>query len=137
MDFDDFAFNEPYARCLAKGDRGAIARLEQAYLEAAANAADYSRLLSTSTFGREIPYVLLMHVGHIDARMLPRLLAQYRVEGFTFVTLEAAMRDPFYAADVDLDAPPATDNLATAMAQHGKLVPPQKTDLGWLAGLCL
>ena len=136
MDFDDFAFDPPYARCLAKGDQGAIARLEQAYLQAAADAADYARLLSTSTFGREIPYILLMHIGHIDAQLLPRLLAQYRAEGFAFVTLDEAMRDPFYAADHDLAAPPATDNLATAMAQHGKLVPPQKTDLGWLAGLC-
>jgi peptidoglycan-N-acetylglucosamine deacetylase len=137
MDFDDFAFDDPYARCLAKGDHQAVARLEQAYLQAAANAADYSRLLSTSTFGREIPYVLLMHIGHIDAQILPKLLAQYHAEGFTFVTLDQAMRDPFYAADYDLAAPPATDNLATAMAQHGKLVPPEKTDLGWLDKLCL
>ena len=137
MDFDDFAFDDPYARCLAKGDQTAIARLEQAYLQAAANAADYSRLLSTSTFGREIPYVLLMHIGHIDAQVLPKLLAQYRAEGFTFVPLEEAMRDPFYAADYDLASPAATDNLATAMAQHGKRVPPEKTDLRWLDSLCL
>ena len=136
MDFDDFSFDEPYARCLAKNDQGAVARLDAAYLDAAAKAADYSRLLSTSAFGHEIPYILLMHIGHIDARMLPRLLAQYRAEGFTFVTLEEAMRAPFYRADADLGAPPATDNLATAMAQHGKLVPPQKTDLSWLAALC-
>jgi peptidoglycan/xylan/chitin deacetylase (PgdA/CDA1 family) len=137
MDFDDFAFNEPYARCVAKGDQEAVARLEQAYLQAAANAADYARELSVGALGREIPYVLLMHIGHIDAQVLPRLLAQYRAEGFTFVTLDQAMRDPFYAADYDLAAPPATDNLATAMAQHGKRVPPQKTDLGWLDGVCL
>jgi len=63
-------------------------------------------------------------------------LAQYRAEGFTFVTLQEAMRDPFYKEDADLGSPPATDNLATAMAQHGKLVPPQKTDLSWLNALC-
>ena len=136
MDFDDFTFDPPYARCLAKGDRQAVARLEQAYLEAAANAADYSRLLSTSALGREIPYILLMHVGHIDAQVLPRLLAQYRAEGFTLVTLEEAMRDPFYGADFDLGSPAATDNLATAVAQHGRSIPPQKTDLRWLDGLC-
>jgi peptidoglycan/xylan/chitin deacetylase (PgdA/CDA1 family) len=136
MDFDDFSFDEPYARCLAKGDKAAIARLEQAYLDAAANAADYSRLLSTGALGREIPYILLMHIGHIDARMLPRLLAQYRAEGFTFVTLAEAMRDPFYRADADPGSPPATDNLATALAQRGARVPPQKTDLSWLRSAC-
>ncbi len=137
MDFDDFAFDDPYARCLAKNDQAAIARLEQAYLDAASNAADYSRLLSVSALGREIPYVLLMHVGHIDGRMLPRLLALYRARGFTFVTLEAAQSDAFYKADTDLGSPAATDNLATAMAQKGLTVPPEKTDLAWLASLCL
>ena len=137
MDFDDFAFDDPYARCLAKNDQPAIARLEQAYLDAAANAADYSSLLSVSTMGRDIPYVLLMHVGHIDARMLPRLLALYKAKGFTFVTLQAAQADAFYNPDTDLGSAAATDNLATAMARKGLTVPPEKTDLGWLSSLCL
>jgi hypothetical protein len=48
-----------------------------------------------------------MHIGAMDARMLPRLLAQYRAEGFQFTTLANAEADPVYAADVNPNLPPA------------------------------
>ena len=42
MSFSDYAYNEPYARCRAKGDETTIARMEAAWLEGA-------RTRSTST----------------------------------------------------------------------------------------
>ncbi|WP_293974519.1 polysaccharide deacetylase family protein [Sphingomonas sp.] len=101
MSFGDFMWNDAYARCAASGNDAAIRQLEQTYLTAATEAARASRHAAQGAMGRDIPYILLMHVGAFDARMLPRLLAQYRREGFRFVTLEQAARDPFYAADVD------------------------------------
>jgi hypothetical protein len=47
-------------------------------------------------YGREIPYVLLLHIGAFDAKMLPKLLQLFRDRGFTFITLEEAERDPVY-----------------------------------------
>jgi peptidoglycan/xylan/chitin deacetylase (PgdA/CDA1 family) len=132
MSFQDYAYNAPYARCVAKNDTAAIAELEMAYLAAADAAIDYSRAMSKTLYGREIPYVLLMHVGALDARMLPRLLKLYRDRGFTFVRLEDAERDPFYRNDVDLSLPPAPDTLEEAMRAK-KLplpaVPPVAVDL--------
>jgi peptidoglycan/xylan/chitin deacetylase (PgdA/CDA1 family) len=101
MSFGDFLWNDAYARCVATGDTAAIKQLEDTYLAAATEAAQASRQASGAVLGRDIPYVLLMHLGAFDARMLPRLLAQYRREGFRFTTLEQATRDPFYAADID------------------------------------
>jgi len=115
MSFQDYAYNAPYARCVAKNDTAAIAELETAYLAAADGAIDYSRAMSKTLYGRDIPYVLLMHVGALDARMLPRLLKLYRDRGFTFVRLEDAERDAFYRNDVDLSLPPAPDTLEEAM----------------------
>lgn len=135
MDFADYAFDDPYARCVEKGDSKGVARLQAAYMQAAADAVDYSRQLSLAAFGREIPYVLLLHIGHIDSVMLPRLLSFYRARGFTFITLKKAEADPFYRADVDPRAPSATDNLATAVAEHGLPVPQDK-DLSWLDAVC-
>lgn len=132
MSFQDYAYNAPYARCVAKNDTAAIAELEAAYLAAADAAIDYSRAMSKTLYGRDIPYVLLMHVGALDARMLPRLLKLYRDRGFTFVRLEDAERDPFYRNDVDLSLPPAPDTLEEAMRAK-KLplpaVPPVAVDL--------
>ena len=83
MSFSDYAYNEPYARCMAKADETTIARMEAAWLEGAAHALDVDRTLSTAIYGREIPYVLLMHIGAFDARMLPRLLERkYQILNF-------------------------------------------------------
>jgi len=105
MSFADYSWNEPYARCVAKGDEAAIAGLEQSYLAAAERAITASRAASKSIYGRDIPYVLLMHAGAFDARMAPRLLALYRQHGFRFVTLDEAESDPAYRADVDPSQP--------------------------------
>jgi len=134
MSFSDYAFNDPYARCVAKGDTVAIAGLEHDYLTAAVESIGYYRGMSQTLFGRDIPYVLLMHAGAFDARMLPRLLELYRSRGFQFVTLPQAERDPFYRIDLDLTAPPGPDTLEDAMRARGLAVPP-RPDATILAGL--
>ena len=115
MSFQDYAYNDPYARCVAKNDTAAVAQLEAAYLAAADAAIDSSRAMSKGLYGRDIPYVLLMHVGALDAKMLPRLLKLYRDRGFTFVGLEEAEKDPFYRNDIDLSLAPVPDTLEEAM----------------------
>ena len=107
MGFGDYMWNEPYARCVAAGDQAAIATLETSYLRAAAESAEATRHDARALYGRDIPYVLLMHLGALDARMMPRLLAQYRAEGFEFTTLAKAEADPVFAADMDPKLPPA------------------------------
>jgi len=111
MSFGDYSWNDPYARCVAKGDKDAIATLESSYLAAADDSIRHYRQLSQTLYGRDIPYVLLMHVGAFDARMLPRLLELYRSRGFEFVTLQQAESDDFYRQDTDLNLPPGPDML--------------------------
>jgi lysophospholipase L1-like esterase len=111
MDFGDWAWNEPFARCTAKGDMGAVTVLEDSYLAAARDDALRMRDLSHKLYGRDIPYVLLMHVGALDARLLPRLLAQYRSMGFHFVPMATAESDPFYAPAINLALPGPTPSL--------------------------
>jgi peptidoglycan/xylan/chitin deacetylase (PgdA/CDA1 family) len=124
MSFADFSYNEPYARCVAKNDAAAIAQLETSFLDAAAADAAFRRAMSHALFNRDIPYVLLMHVGAFDARMLPRLLKLYRDEGFTFVSLEDAEKDPFYKSLIDPSLPQEPENLEGAMQARGLPFPP-------------
>jgi peptidoglycan-N-acetylglucosamine deacetylase len=127
MSFGDYMWNEPYARCVAKNDAAAIAQLEAAYLDAASADADFRRAIAKALFGHDIPYVLLMHVGAFDARMLLRLIKLYESKGFTFVTLKEAESDPFYASSVDPSLPDGPDSLEGAMnARHIALPPHAK-----------
>jgi len=136
MSFDDYLWNEPYARCSAKGDAKEIASLEESYLAAADANITYVRSLSWQLYGRDIPYVLLMHVGAFDAEILPRLLALYRDRGFEFVTLEQAESDPAYQIDTDLRLPPGADTLEAEMAARQLAIPSRPSYAAQLEATC-
>jgi peptidoglycan/xylan/chitin deacetylase (PgdA/CDA1 family) len=99
IDFGDYMWNDAYARCAARRDEAAIRSLHDSYLATAAEYIGYSHRLSKQLYGRDIPYVLLLHVGAFDARMLPELIALFRTRGFQFVTLPQAESDPVYSVD--------------------------------------
>lgn len=107
-DFQDYLWNEPYARCAAKGDESAIRTLHDTYLSTAETNINAYRKLAQELYGHDVPYVLLMHVGAFDARMLPELIALFRSRGFTFVTLQQAMADPIYKDDPKVPTPGGT-----------------------------
>jgi len=136
MSFDDYQWNDPYARCKAKGDENAVQSLEDSYLAAAADSITYSRALSRKLYNRDIPYVLLMHIGAFDAEMLPRLLDLYRSRGVQFVTLEEAEWDEFYLQQTDLHQPPGPSTLEGAMAERHLPFPAHATPAPQLDTLC-
>jgi peptidoglycan/xylan/chitin deacetylase (PgdA/CDA1 family) len=105
MDFEDYMWNDAYARCAAKHDDPAIASLHDSYLATADEYITYSRTLSQRLYGRDIPYVLLLHVGAFDAKMLPQLIALFRKRGFEFVTLPQVESDPAYSFDPQIGYP--------------------------------
>jgi peptidoglycan/xylan/chitin deacetylase (PgdA/CDA1 family) len=136
MSFADYEWNEPYARCETEHDGKAIRWLEKSYLAAADEDIGYRRAMSEKLYGHDIPYVLLMHIGAFDARMLPRLLKVYQGRGFTFVTLEEAEKDPFYKYDVDPKLLPGADTLEGAMAEKGLEIPKKKDYSAELDKVC-
>jgi lysophospholipase L1-like esterase len=123
MGFDDWAYNDAYARCVAKGDQASIAKMETAWLEGAEASIGRYRAMAHSLYGHDIPYVILMHLGAFDARMMPRTLKIYRRHGFRFVSLEAATRDPFYRDEVNPALPPDPQGLEGAMNAKGLAIP--------------
>jgi len=136
MSFGDYQWNEPYARCRTKGDNQAVALLESSFLAAADESIRYYRELSSTLYGRDIPYVLLLHVGAFDAVMMPRLLKLYESRGFTFVTLADAERDEFYREDIDLHLQIGPDTLEEAMAERHLPLPAHTAFAPQLEALC-
>jgi peptidoglycan/xylan/chitin deacetylase (PgdA/CDA1 family) len=101
LDFEDYLWNEPYARCVAKQDNQSIETLRASYLATADQYITIFREATHTLYGRDIPYVLLLHIGAFDAKMLPDLIALFRRRGFTFTSLLEAMKDPVYREDPD------------------------------------
>jgi lysophospholipase L1-like esterase len=136
MDFSDWAYNNAYARCLAKGDSDAILAMEHAWLGTASVQADRARAMAHALYGRDIPYVLLMHLGAFDAHMMPRLVAMYREKGYRFVSIEEAGKDPYYAPEVNPALTPQPQGLNGAMAAKG-LQEPQSPAMLPLDTMCM
>jgi peptidoglycan-N-acetylglucosamine deacetylase len=136
LDFEDYLWNAPYARCSAKKNEAAIADLEKSYLATADQYITVFRETTHSLYGHDIPYVLLLHIGAFDARMLPQLIALLRQRGFGFTTLEDAEKDPAYATDPAIGYP-GGGALQEILAAARKLkMPPNSKPYKQLDAMC-
>jgi peptidoglycan/xylan/chitin deacetylase (PgdA/CDA1 family) len=99
IDYEDYLWNTPFARCVQQRDERAMARLRATYLEAAVAAIAASRHMSKAVFGRKLDHVLLLHLGAFTPDILPRLLDLLEQQGFAIVTLETAQADPVFQTD--------------------------------------
>jgi peptidoglycan-N-acetylglucosamine deacetylase len=136
MDFEDYLWNEPYARCMAKHDEASIARLHDTFLSVADQYYGLFRELSQLVYGRDVKYVLLMHVGAFDARMLPELLAFYRAKGVSFVSLADAMSDSAYQDDPDIGEPSGGAFLELMMQKRKLKFPANSKPYKELEAMC-
>lgn len=127
MMFGDWLYSDPYARCVAQHDRKAIARMDKLYLAAAEANITYYRAMSQALYGRDIPYVLLLHIGAFEARALPKLITLYKAKGFQFTTLENVESDPYYRAFTDPAQPAPPNDLEHALAAAKLAAPPAPT----------
>jgi peptidoglycan/xylan/chitin deacetylase (PgdA/CDA1 family) len=136
MDFEDYLWNEPYARCAAKHDDASIQKLHDTYLAVADQYYGVFRELSQLVYGRDVKYVLLMHVGAFDARMLTDLLALYRAKGVRFISLRDAMSDPAYHDDPDIGEPNGGAFLELMMQERKLKFPANSKPYKELEAMC-
>jgi peptidoglycan-N-acetylglucosamine deacetylase len=94
IDFQDWAWNEPYARCMNKHDAQAVDWLKSSYLDMATEYVSLSQKMAVMLFGRDIRHILLLHIGAFDSVMLPSLLDSLHKRGFVFISLQEAEADP-------------------------------------------
>ncbi len=102
LDFWDWAYNSPYARCAEKGDTKGVEWLKESYLSEADAWTEKGQRDATQLYGRDVKHVMLLHVGALQVAMLPRLLDLLDKRGFDLVTLDEAQSDPIYAEDPGL-----------------------------------
>ena len=98
MSFDDYAYNEPYTRCLARNDSAGLDWLKESYASRAAAELSRGREEAKRLYGHYIGHVMLLHVGAFQMVMLPKLMELLRDGGFELVTLPEAQADPAYTA---------------------------------------
>ena len=115
VDFGDWAWNEPYARCLAQGDAAAVGELKRSFLQSARTFLAFDDSFARRLFGRGIRHVLLLHAGALDAVLLDDLLTLYEQAGVRWISFDAALEDPVYREDPRV-APTSGDVLQEQVA---------------------
>lgn len=121
LDFSDWAYDAPYARCLARGDQRALSLLSESYLESARAQLAWANAAAASVLGRSLPQVLLLHANVATMHNLDALLTEYERAGASFITLREALRDPIYQGDYEGSGGSV---LTMASLATGKALPP-------------
>jgi peptidoglycan/xylan/chitin deacetylase (PgdA/CDA1 family) len=96
--FSDFAWIAPYYRAVESKDKVALAMLRTSFIDAALFQLRSHAKSAREMFGRDLPYIWLIHATPIAADLLDDLLTALKDAGVRFVTLEDAMRDPIHKA---------------------------------------
>jgi peptidoglycan/xylan/chitin deacetylase (PgdA/CDA1 family) len=98
ISFNDWAYTDTYARCMAKGDTEAVEGMKIQYMQGVKASIARSLMASEKVYGRQISHFLLIHSGSFTSLMLPEVLTAYEEAGAHFVTLDQAQSDPAYSA---------------------------------------
>jgi peptidoglycan/xylan/chitin deacetylase (PgdA/CDA1 family) len=92
----DYIFNLLYLDARTRKDVDRAARIRTAYLDHQDTMTTFFEGLSRDAFGREIPQILLIHANEINADSLAAILDRLAARGYTFVSLDEALRDKAY-----------------------------------------
>jgi peptidoglycan/xylan/chitin deacetylase (PgdA/CDA1 family) len=96
VDNQEWVYAGAYWVVQERGDTTLRRRIVADYLRHLDSAFTYSERVSRQLFGREIPFVLLLHANQINADYLDTVLTRLKARGYRFETLEQVLADSAY-----------------------------------------
>jgi peptidoglycan/xylan/chitin deacetylase (PgdA/CDA1 family) len=95
-DYNDWAWDDAYVRCAKQSDKESMAWLENHIIPDAEWHLHGSAGMAETLFQRNVPQILMVHVGVFDAVILNKVLKDLRAHNVKFITLDEALSDPVY-----------------------------------------
>ena len=96
VDNMDWLFNRAYADALTREDEAGAASLRAEYVAYMERMFEFYEGYSREVVGREIPQVLMLTGGVLNAHCFGELAGMMKRRGYSFVTLDEATRDEAY-----------------------------------------
>ena len=128
----DWAFNAIYQKARQKQDYDLAQRIRAAYLEYLDVMCNYFERRSREVLGYEVKQILLIHANELNAECMEEMLQRLRRRGYSFITLEEALRDKAYQIRDDYVGPMGiswlhrwTVSLGKEMNHKGEPDPPK------------
>jgi peptidoglycan/xylan/chitin deacetylase (PgdA/CDA1 family) len=97
MENSDWQFALIYDDAVMRGDAAAQARIRQAYLDFTRQIVPWYRQAALDVLARRPAFVFLLHATRLNADVMDDLLAIFRANQLTPVSLDDALKDPAYA----------------------------------------
>jgi peptidoglycan/xylan/chitin deacetylase (PgdA/CDA1 family) len=96
VETSDYMFALIYRNALEKRDKAAADKIQKAYVDYSERMFTWFERLSQDNLGYELPQILLIHANQLNADALPALTAMLTRRGYSFISLEKAMKDEAY-----------------------------------------
>ena len=93
---EDWMFLSAYQKAQKNADNAELKRISDEYVRYVEAVLVFNEKTGEKLFGRQISHILLLHANEVTSKNLDRLLEMFERNGYRFVTLENAMRDPVY-----------------------------------------
>jgi peptidoglycan/xylan/chitin deacetylase (PgdA/CDA1 family) len=123
VDYADYTFAGAYSRELRRGNIETAERIKQAYLDQVDVGFHYAEKSSMELYGREIAQILLIHCNELNSVSLRDSIARMRKRGYSFISLEEAMKDEAYHRPDPFAGPGGSWLSRTATVMGKKLTP--------------
>jgi peptidoglycan/xylan/chitin deacetylase (PgdA/CDA1 family) len=123
IDYADYTFAGAYTRELRHGNIDVAERIKQAYLDQVDVGFAYAEKSSMELYGREIAQILLIHCNELNSVSLRDSIARMRKRGYTFISLDEAMKDEAYHRPDTFAGPGGSWLSRTATVMGKKLTP--------------
>jgi len=96
IDNSEWVYGRAYAEAYSAGDEELKRRIGEDYLRYMLEVVRFYEGQSVAITGRAIPHVLLVHAYALNADWLDELLVELEKLGYSWISLEEALKDPVY-----------------------------------------
>ena len=135
VDYADYTFAGVFRTQRMAGQVEVAERIKQAYLSQVDVGFEYAEKASVELFGHEIPQILLIHCNELNALTLRDTIARLRARGYSFITLDEAMKDVAYERPDTFAGPGGSWLSRTATVMGRKLTAARPQVPEWVAGM--
>ncbi len=134
LDNQEWVFAGAYRGARNSGDRAQMARVGEAYIKYMEENFAFFENLSREFLGYEVKQTLLLHANELNADYFDELVSLMRKRGYTFISLEDALKDQAYSL------PEAQSKIGLSwihrwMLAKGLEMRPEPPEPEWIANL--
>lgn len=134
IDNQEWVFAEVYSGAKERGDKETMKRVAEAYIKYMDDIFAFFEGLSREFLGYEVKQTLLLHANELNADHFGDLVRMMRKRGYTFVSLEDALKDKAYSLP-EAQARTGLSWLHRWMLAKGLEMRPEPREPEWVASL--